>query len=309
MDFLVSLEIKVEMKTEVMEKEKNDEEDEAHMEQADKWFVDKGFGFGKVKTSETIFIHASVVQWGRIAPCRYGRGNAWTKKAKKEEQDKEKANAASVTSSSTNRPEREECDGGLHDNGAPSCNGQSPAFNRSQHLFPVNTNSPFGFKAGFPTHNRGRQHQPDRNKSSCEHLLKRWRGCMTREKRRGNSSGARKVNADKLSKLTSPRVFANGRRSAKYWRYLCCATGKAARRRSLAVPREARKIEAITEKVWKLSQSIDGRGMNMVQDWDIFLCLVEEHGQHPGRRIWMAKKFKKRRLTVLTETSKREKSP
>ena len=28
----------------------------------DKWFVDKGFGYGKVQTGENAFIHASVVQ-------------------------------------------------------------------------------------------------------------------------------------------------------------------------------------------------------------------------------------------------------
>ena len=30
----------------------------------DKWFVDKGFGFGKVQTGEVVFIHASVVHGG-----------------------------------------------------------------------------------------------------------------------------------------------------------------------------------------------------------------------------------------------------
>ena len=32
----------------------------------DKWFVDKGFGFGKVPTGETVFIHASVVHGGEV---------------------------------------------------------------------------------------------------------------------------------------------------------------------------------------------------------------------------------------------------
>ena len=32
----------------------------------DKWFVDKGFGFGKVPTGETVFIHAGVVHGGEV---------------------------------------------------------------------------------------------------------------------------------------------------------------------------------------------------------------------------------------------------
>ena len=32
----------------------------------DKWFVDKGFGFGKVTAGETVFIHASVVHGGEV---------------------------------------------------------------------------------------------------------------------------------------------------------------------------------------------------------------------------------------------------
>ena len=32
----------------------------------DKWFVDKGFGFGKVPTGEVIFIHASVVRGAEV---------------------------------------------------------------------------------------------------------------------------------------------------------------------------------------------------------------------------------------------------
>ena len=32
----------------------------------DKWFVDKGFGFGKVQTGEVVFIHASVVHGAEL---------------------------------------------------------------------------------------------------------------------------------------------------------------------------------------------------------------------------------------------------
>ena len=35
----------------------------------DKWFVDKGYGFGKTTTGEIVFIHASVVQ---------GAGSSWS---------------------------------------------------------------------------------------------------------------------------------------------------------------------------------------------------------------------------------------
>ena len=54
--------------------EKEDEEREASLTEAlsdktkvaklvvDKWFVDKGFGFGNVPTGEVVFIHASVVR-------------------------------------------------------------------------------------------------------------------------------------------------------------------------------------------------------------------------------------------------------
>ena len=56
--------------------EQDDKEREANLHEAlgdktkvvklviDKWFVDKGFGFGKVPTSETVFINASVVHGG-----------------------------------------------------------------------------------------------------------------------------------------------------------------------------------------------------------------------------------------------------
>ena len=32
----------------------------------DKWFIDKGFGFGRVPTGEVIFIHASVVRGAEV---------------------------------------------------------------------------------------------------------------------------------------------------------------------------------------------------------------------------------------------------
>ena len=81
LQFLVRRERKVDMKTEVaakklqrLEKEREEEDDKERetslMESLDdktkvvklvvvKWFVDKGFGFGKVATGETVFIHAS----------------------------------------------------------------------------------------------------------------------------------------------------------------------------------------------------------------------------------------------------------
>ena len=47
-----------------------DEEREASLQTlsllVDKWFVDKGFGFGKVPTGEVVFIHASVVRGAEV---------------------------------------------------------------------------------------------------------------------------------------------------------------------------------------------------------------------------------------------------
>ena len=88
LEFLVSRERKVDVKTEVavknlqrLEKERDEQDDkdrEASLKEAladktkvvklvvDKWFVDKGFGFGKVSTGEIIFIHACVVHGGEV---------------------------------------------------------------------------------------------------------------------------------------------------------------------------------------------------------------------------------------------------
>ena len=85
---LVRRERCAEVKTEVaarrldrMEREKDDADDaerEASLQEAltdhskvaklivDKWFVDKGFGFGKTTTGEVVFIHASVVQGAEV---------------------------------------------------------------------------------------------------------------------------------------------------------------------------------------------------------------------------------------------------
>ena len=74
----------------------------------DKWFIDKGFGFGRVPTVEVIFIHASVVRgaevltigtdaWVQVvrddarAQERYRACKAWGHAAWKEERDKERA--------------------------------------------------------------------------------------------------------------------------------------------------------------------------------------------------------------------------
>ena len=87
-EFLVRRERKLDVKADVavrrlarLEKEHSqleDEEREASLPDAladrtkvvklvvDKWFVDKGFGFGKVPTGEVIFIHASVVRGAEV---------------------------------------------------------------------------------------------------------------------------------------------------------------------------------------------------------------------------------------------------
>ena len=75
----------------------------------DKWFVDKGYGFGKAPTGEIVFIHASAVQgaevltigtdaWVQVvnddarAQGGYRARRAWVRDAWKAERDKEKAN-------------------------------------------------------------------------------------------------------------------------------------------------------------------------------------------------------------------------
>ena len=71
----------------------------------DKWFVDKGFGFGMTTTGEIVFIHAST---SRQRPCSSREGyrarRAWGRNAWMQERDKEKANRvgpASKASSGT----------------------------------------------------------------------------------------------------------------------------------------------------------------------------------------------------------------
>ena len=136
LEFLVRRERKVNVKTEVavkklerLEKERDEQDDkerEASLKEAladktrvvklvvDKWFVEKGFGCGKVPTGEIVFIHASVVHGGEVLmigtdawvqvvndEARVGRGgrarNAWGRKAWKEEKDREKANSGSAS--------------------------------------------------------------------------------------------------------------------------------------------------------------------------------------------------------------------
>ena len=128
---LVRRERCAEVKTEVaarrlerMEREKDnadDAEHEANLEEAladqtkavkmvvDKWFVDRGFGFGKTTTGEVVFIHASVVQgaevlmvgtdaWAQVvndharAEGGYRARRAWGRNAWRQEKEREKAN-------------------------------------------------------------------------------------------------------------------------------------------------------------------------------------------------------------------------
>ena len=77
----------------------------------DKWFVDKGFGFGRAPTGEVVFIHASVVQgaevlvvgteaWTQVvsdharAEGGYRARKAWGQRAWREEKDRERASRA-----------------------------------------------------------------------------------------------------------------------------------------------------------------------------------------------------------------------
>ena len=107
-----------------MEREKEDEEDREHetnLEEAlvdktkvvkvvvDKWFVDRGFGFGKVPTGEIVFIHANAVvgaevltigtdAWVQVvnddarAQGGYRARRAWGQDVWQAEKDKGKAN-------------------------------------------------------------------------------------------------------------------------------------------------------------------------------------------------------------------------
>ena len=130
-DVLVRRERCVEDKAEVAarrltrtEREKDDVDDaehEADLQEAltnkakvarlvvDKWFVDKGYGFGITAAGEIVFIHSSVVQgaevlmvgtdaWAQVvsdharAEERYRARKAWGRNAWRQERDKEKAN-------------------------------------------------------------------------------------------------------------------------------------------------------------------------------------------------------------------------
>ena len=130
-EFLVRQERKLDVKADVaarrlarLEKEysqQEDEEYEASLPDAladrtkvvklvvDKWFVDKGFGFGRVPTGEVVFIHASVVRGAEVLTIGtdawvqvvhddaraqgggYRARKAWGRAAWKEERDKERA--------------------------------------------------------------------------------------------------------------------------------------------------------------------------------------------------------------------------
>ena len=132
-EFLVNRERKLDIKTDVaarrlerLERESSqfeDEERETSLEGAltdrtkvvqlivDKWFVEKGYGFGRAPTGEVVFIHASVVQgaevlvvgteaWTQVvsdhagAEGGYRARKAWDQRAWKEEKDRERASRA-----------------------------------------------------------------------------------------------------------------------------------------------------------------------------------------------------------------------
>ena len=141
-EFLVHRERKLDVKTDVatrrlekLERESSQLEDEerevslgeAHTDRTkvvklivDKWFVDKGYGFGRAPTGEVVFIHASVVQgaevlvvgtdaWTQVvsdqarAEGGYRARKAWGQRAWREEKDRREgkpSGAASETSSS-----------------------------------------------------------------------------------------------------------------------------------------------------------------------------------------------------------------
>ena len=122
----------------------------------DKWFIDKGFGFGRVPTGEVIFIHVSVVRgaevltigtdaWVQVmrddarAQGGYRACKAWGHAAWKEERDKERASkvaeqvrrAAALTAELAGRSEKEVSEvcshpPGLHDEPAQTGSVTSP---------------------------------------------------------------------------------------------------------------------------------------------------------------------------------------
>ena len=137
LEFLVRRERKVDTQAEVatrrlerLEREKEDEEDREHetnLEEAlvdktkvvklvvDKWFVDRGFGFGKVPTGEIVFIHASAVvgaevltigtdAWVQVvnddarAQEWYRARRAWGQDVWRAEKDKEESEQGGPTS-------------------------------------------------------------------------------------------------------------------------------------------------------------------------------------------------------------------
>ena len=143
-EFLVQRERELDVKTDVaarrlerLERESSQLEDgerEASLEEAladptkvvkltvDKWFVDKGFGFGKVPSGEVVFIHTSAVQgaevlvvgtdaWTQVvsdharAEGGYRARKTWGQRAWREEKDRERASrAAQQVRRVSNRP-------------------------------------------------------------------------------------------------------------------------------------------------------------------------------------------------------------
>ena len=125
LEFLVRRERKVDTQTEVatrrlerLDREKDEEEDqecEANLVEAladktkavklvvDKWFVDRGFGFGKVPAGEIVFIHASAVVGAEVlasrerrcsSPGGYRARRAWGQDMWKAEKDRESEQGA-----------------------------------------------------------------------------------------------------------------------------------------------------------------------------------------------------------------------
>ena len=69
----------------------------------DKWFVEKGFGFGKVPTGEVIFIHASVVRGAEVLTIGT---DAWVQVVR--DDARAQGEASSMQSLGTRRVERGE---------------------------------------------------------------------------------------------------------------------------------------------------------------------------------------------------------
>ena len=105
----------------------------------DKWFVDKGYGFGKAPSGEVVFIHASVVQsadvlvvgtaeWTQLATMLVQRGVSSGKGVGRESVERRKGQREGKPSGATSET-CSDADGGIGSLiGEQSLRGMQPSF-------------------------------------------------------------------------------------------------------------------------------------------------------------------------------------